>query len=142
MALPINNNQPLGATRVHGDAAGVVNFDIGMAGDTSTGIIIATGLTKGPTAFGITANVTLTSELGVGGVVETVLRRVGVASTTTMYQVDGAQISLLLEATGFEAASNVAAALNSPVISTTANVANIVPVGFTVTNVGFKLATA
>jgi len=141
MALPINNNQPLGATRVHGDADGVVNFDIGMTGDNSVGIIIATGLTKSPTAFKITANVaTLTSEMGVGGVVESVLRRVGVASTTTMYQVDGAQISLLVEATGFDDA-NLAAALNSPALSTTANVANIVPVSFTVSSTeGFKLA--
>lgn len=140
MALPINNNQPLGATRVHGDAAGVVNFDIGLTGDVSTGIIIAPGLTKTPTAFKITANATLVSELGVGGVVETVLRRVGVASTTTMYQVDAAVISLLVEATGFDDA-NLQTALNTPTISTTANVANIYPLSFTVSSTeGFKLA--
>jgi len=140
MALPINNNQPLGATRVHGDADGVVNFDIGMTGDNSVGIIIAPGLTKSPTAFKLTSNVDLTVEMGVGGVVESTLRRVGVESTTTMYQVDGSVISLLVEATGFTD-TTLATALNSPVLSTTANVANIVPVGFTVSSTeGFKLA--
>ena len=129
-------------TRYNGDANGVVNMDISLHGIASNAKIISTGLTKHPTAFKITSNIDLSTDMGVGGSVESVLRRVGVASTTVMYQVDGPQISLLVEATGFDDA-NLAAALNTPTISTifVANVANVQPLSFTVSSVeGFKLA--
>lgn len=129
-------------TRYNGDANGVVNVDIGIHGTVSNARIISTGLTKHPTAFKITANVDVSTDLGVGGSVESVLRRVGIASTTVMYQVDGPVISLLVEATGFDDA-NLQTALNTPTISTVfvATVANVQPLSFIVSSTeGFKLA--
>jgi hypothetical protein len=89
-------------TRVNGDANGVVNMDIGLNGDTSVGVIIATGLTKHPTAYKITST-SLDTEMGAGGKVERILRKLGVAATIVMYQVDtgGLQLNVLVEATGF-----------------------------------------
>lgn len=129
-------------TRYNGDANGIVNMDISLHGLTSNATIISTGLTKHPTAFKVTANVDVSTDMGVGGSVETVLRRVGVESTIVMYQVDATQISVLVEATGFDAA-NLQTALNTPTISTVyvAGVANVQPLSFTVSSTnGFKLA--
>lgn len=143
MSLPINNNQPLGATRVHGDANGVVNVNIGMAGDSSANVIIATGLTKQPTAYKIVANVAL--DMGEGSAVETILRSLQVASTVVMYQVTNTQLNVLVEAQGFGSDSAVANALPGTATSTvgsltTANV--LVPVSITTVSSagGFQLA--
>ena len=110
------NGFPGGVTRVHGDADGVVNVDVGLnqagQGLNSNATIIATGLTKHPTAYRIVANVSMDTDMGEGGVVETYLRRLQTASTVVMYQVDGSQISVLVEAQGFGSNANVLAALN------------------------------
>lgn len=87
-------------TRRAGDAKGVNNFDSGRG---FLGNIVATGLTKSPTAFKITlanSQTFTTTELATGGAVETILRTIGQDSTIVMYQADSAQLSVLVEATG------------------------------------------
>jgi hypothetical protein len=86
-------------TRYAGDAQGVNNVD--ATTDGTLGTIVATGLTKGPTALKITSVGTLSqSDSGTGGIVESILRQIAIDSTVTMYQVDTDRISVLLEATG------------------------------------------
>ena len=104
------NGFPGGVTRVHGDADGVVNVDVGLnqagQGLNSNATIIAT-------AYRIVANVSMDTDMGEGGVVETYLRRLQTASTVVMYQVDGVALSVLVEAQGFGSDANVLAALNA-----------------------------
>ena len=86
-------------TRYAGDASGVNNVDATY--DGTLGTIVATGLTKNPTALKITSVGTLAaSDSGTGGIVESILRQIAVDSTVTMYQVDTSQISVLIEAPG------------------------------------------
>jgi hypothetical protein len=86
-------------TRYAGDAQGVNNVD--ATTDGTLGTIVATGLTKSPTALKITSVGTLSaSDSGTGGIVESILRQIAIDSTVTMYQVDTDRISVLLEATG------------------------------------------
>lgn len=87
-------------TRVNGDAKGVVNVDSGK---------IVSFISKYPTAFKITAGASLDAEVGVGGLVEAAIHALQLASTVIMYQVDGAQLSVLVEATGFDDAAAQAA---------------------------------
>jgi hypothetical protein len=89
-------------TRYAGDANGINNFDAKT--DGTLGTIIATGLTKAPIALKISGLGTFTAaESGTGGAVETILRNIGIDSTIVMYQVDSAQLSVLLEANGSSA---------------------------------------
>ena len=93
-------------TRYAGDANGVNNVD--ATTDGTLGTIVATGLTKNPTALKLTSFDTspLTSaDSATGGVVESVLRAIGVDSTIVMYQVDTDRVSVLVEATGSNAAT-------------------------------------
>lgn len=86
-------------TRTAGDAQGVNNVD--LATDGTLGTIVATGLTKNPTALKITSVGTLSSDdSATGGIVEAILRQIAVDSTIVMYQVDTDRISVLVEATG------------------------------------------
>jgi len=86
-------------TRYAGDAQGVNNVDSNTAGALAT--IIATGLTKNPTALKITGFGTFSAtESGTGGPVEAILRSIAIDSTIVMYQVDTTQISVLVEAIG------------------------------------------
>lgn len=92
-------------TRFAGDAKGINNVDAKY--DGTLGTIVATGLTKNPTALKLTtfdANFTASSS-DTGGIVEAVLRAIAVDSTVVMYQVDTAQLSVLVEATGTDAAT-------------------------------------
>ena len=87
-------------TRYAGDANGVNNVDAKY--DGTLGTIIATGLTKNPTALkivqpGVTNQ---QSDSATGGNVEAILRSIGIDSTITMYQVDTDRLSVLCEATG------------------------------------------
>ena len=94
-------------TRTNGDAKGVVNVDVGTHG-SGIGAIIATGIGKHPTAFKIDSSIDLRGEMGVGGQVETILRVISTRSTIIAYQVennDSGQVSVLVEATSFDAAS-------------------------------------
>jgi hypothetical protein len=94
-------------TRTNGDAKGVVNVDVGTHG-SGVGQIIATGIGKHPTAFKITSDYDLRGGMSVGGQVETMLRVISTRSTIIAYQVendDSGQVSVLVEATSFDAAS-------------------------------------
>ena len=86
-------------TRYAGDATGVNNVNSTYDGTLAT--IIATGLTKNPTALKITGFGTFSAtESGTGGPVEAILRSIAIDSTIVMYQVDTTQISVLVEAIG------------------------------------------
>ena len=93
-------------TRYAGDAQGVNNVDANYAGALAT--IVATGLTKNPTAIKITLANSQTftvAESGTGGAVETLLRNIAIDSTIVMYQVDTSQLSVLCEAVGASTAT-------------------------------------
>jgi hypothetical protein len=91
-------------TRYAGDAQGVNNVDAKTDGTLAT--IVATGLTKNPLALKITGFGTFVAgESATGGAVETILRSIAIDSTIVMYQVDATQISVLVEATGSNAAT-------------------------------------
>lgn len=98
-------------TRTSGDAKGVVNVDVGTHG-AGIGAIVATGIGKHPTAFNIVAGVDLRGETGTGGAVEAILRALTVQSSILAYQVENdtsGQVSVLVEATSFDAAGLQAA---------------------------------
>lgn len=87
--------------RVNGDANGIVNYDISLSGVSSLGKIISNGIGRHPTAYKIVAPATLAAEMGVGGKVESALRTIQIAASTLAYQVDAAQLSVLVDATGW-----------------------------------------
>lgn len=125
-------------TRYAGDANGINNVDAKYDGTLAT--IIATGLTKNPTAFKITGLGTFSAaESATGGPVETILRAIGVDSTVVMYQVDTTQLSVLVEATGTDAAG-----LQTRIRALGGNIglaANIYAASATVSSsTGFKIA--
>ena len=92
-------------TRYAGDAQGVNNVDAKT--DGTLGTIIATGLTKNPTALKISGFGTFSAaESATGGAVETILRSIAQDSTITCYQVNSGSLSVLLEATGAGAANS------------------------------------
>jgi hypothetical protein len=88
-------------TRTAGDAKGVMNVDTAYDGTLAT--IVATGLTKNPTAIKITLGKSQTFDAAssaTGNSVETILRQIAIDSTVVMYQVDSGQLSVLVEAAG------------------------------------------
>jgi hypothetical protein len=126
-------------TRTAGDAQGINNVDAKY--DGTLGTIIATGLTKNPTAFkvaGLTGTLSA-AESATGGPVEAILRAIAVDSTVVMYQVDTDRISVLVEATGTNAAG-----LQTRIRALGGNIglaANIFATNATVSSAdGFKLA--
>ena len=126
-------------TRYAGDANGVNNFDSGRG---FLGNIVATGLTKSPTAIKVTlanSQTFTTSELATGGAVETILRTIALDSTIVMYQADTDRLSVLLEATG-NTTANIGARITSlGNVGIAANVYCGPGVSVSSTN-GFKLA--
>lgn len=131
-------------TRYAGDAQGVNNVDATTDGTLAT--IIATGLTKSPTAISVTLGKGQTFAKGdsaTGGPVESILRQIAIDSTVVMYQVDTTGLSVLCEATGSTTASigtRIATLANASSTLGTGNVwANAATV---VSTVGFKLATS
>ena len=88
-------------TRYAGDASGVNNVDATYDGTLAT--IIATGLTKNPTAIKVLLGKSQTFDSlssGTGNAVETILRQIAIDSTIVMYQVDTDRLSVLVEAAG------------------------------------------
>jgi len=130
-------------TRYAGDAQGINNVDATY--DGTLGTIIATGLTKNPTALSITLGKSQTfavADSATGGVVETFLRQIAVDSTIVMYQVNSGQLSVLLEATG-NTTTNIVARITALGNATVAGGSNIWANSVTgVSTVGFKLATS
>lgn len=128
-------------TRYAGDANGINNFDAKY--DGTLGTLIATGLTKSPTAFSIKLGKSQTFDVvdsTTGGVVETILRQVAVDSTIVMYQVDSGQMSVLVEATGSNVAT-IAARIQALGNASVAGGSNIWANTTTISgSVGFKLA--
>ena len=131
-------------TRTAGDAQGVNNVDATY--DGTLGTLIATGLTKNPTAISITLGgaVLQTFRAGdsaTGGPVEAILRQIAVDSTIVMYQVDTKGMSVLLEAQGnitTAIATRIQSLGNASATLGTGNVwANVTTVSSTV---GFKLS--
>lgn len=128
-------------TRYAGDAFGVNNFDATY--DGTLGTIIATGLTKSPTAIKVTLGKSQTFaavDSTTGGAVEAILRQVAVDSTIVMYQVDTSQLSILVEATG-NTTTNIGARIQSLGNASVAGGSNIWANTTTVSSSnGFKLA--
>ena len=91
-------------TRYAGDANGINNVDAKY--DGTLGTIIATGLTKNPTAIKVllgapgAAQTFAAGDSATGGPVEAILRQIAIDSTIVMYQVDTDRLSVLVEATG------------------------------------------
>jgi len=88
-------------TRYAGDANGINNVDTKYDGTLAT--IIATGLTKNPTAFTVKLGKSQafdSLDSATGNAVETILRQVAIDSTIVAYQVDSGQLSVLCEAVG------------------------------------------
>jgi hypothetical protein len=131
-------------TRYAGDAQGINNVD--ATTDGTLGTIIATGLTKNPTAIKITLGGAvqqsfLKGDSSTGGPVEAILRQIAIDSTIVMYQVDTNQLSVLVEAAGNTTtaiATRIASLGNASAAFGTGNVwANVATVSSTN---GFKLA--
>jgi len=127
-------------TRYAGDAQGVNNVDSDYLG--TLGTVIATGLTKNPTAVSIVLGKSQTFVLAdstTGGVVETFLCQIAVDSTIVMYQVNSGQLSVLLEAAG-NTTTNILARITALGNASVAGGSNIWANAATLTNTGFKLA--
>jgi len=87
-------------TRYNGDSQGVVNVDRSR-NDAGPAQIISTGIGKHITAIKINGGATFVGQMSVGGAVETILRVLQVKATVIAYQVDVAQLSVIVEATGW-----------------------------------------
>jgi hypothetical protein len=131
-------------TRYAGDANGVNNVDAKY--DGTLGTIVATGLTKNPTAIAVTLGgagpqVFLAGDSATGGPVEAILKQIAIDSTIVMYQVDTKGLSVLVEATGGTTsaiATRIATLANASATLGTGNVwANLATVTSTS---GFKLS--
>ena len=129
-------------TRYAGDANGINNVDAKYDGTLAT--IIATGLTKNPTAIKVLlgkSQAFATTDSETGGPVESILRQIAVDSTIVMYQVDSDRLSVLVEATGTDAnglQTRISTLANASATLGTGNVwANATTV---TTSTGFKIA--
>lgn len=132
-------------TRTAGDAQGVNNVDTNTTGALAT--IIATGLTKNPLALKLTLGTPgaqqafVAGDSATGGPVEAILRQIAVDSTIVMYQVDTNQLSVLVEATGSDAATIQTRVRTLGNASTTLGTGNVWANAITVTSsTGFKIA--
>lgn len=130
-------------TRYAGDAQGVNNVD--ATTDGTLGTIIATGLTKNPLALrvALVGQTFVAGDSATGGPVEAILKQIAVDSTVVMYQVDAGALSVLVEATGSNAATiqtRVQTLGNASTTLGTGNVwANVATVSSTL---GFKLSAS
>ena len=130
-------------TRYAGDAQGVNNVDATTDGTLAT--IIATGLTKNPLALrvALVGQTFVAGDSSTGGPVEAILKQIAVDSTVVMYQVDAGALSVLVEATGSNAATiqtRVQTLGNASTTLGTGNVwANVATVSSTL---GFKLSAS
>ena len=81
-------------TRTNGNAQNVVSVgNIALSTEASSlGVPISTGIGKPIQAFSVNANVALTTALGTGEAVESILRTIGLNSTLLAYQVSSAGI--------------------------------------------------
>ena len=129
-------------TRYAGDAQGINNVDAKTDGTLAT--IIATGLTKNPTAIKVLLGKSQSfaaTDSATGGPVESILRQIAIDSTIVMYQVDSDRLSVLVEATGTDA-SGLQTRINTLAnASATLGTGNVWANASTVsTTTGFKIA--
>jgi hypothetical protein len=128
-------------TRTAGDAQGVNNVDAKYDGTLAT--IIATGLTKSPTALKVALGKSQTlaaADSATGGVVETILRTIAQDSTIVMYQVDTDRLSVLVEAIGSDA-STINTRIQALGNATVAGGSNVwANASTTTSSTGFKIA--
>lgn len=129
-------------TRYAGDAQGVNNVDAATDGTLAT--IVATGLTKNPTAIKIALGKSQTFLVGdsaTGGPVEAILRTIAIDSTIVMYQVDTSQLSVLVEAAGNTTTNIGTRITNQGNLSAAFGTGNVWANAATVTSTtGFKIA--
>ena len=130
-------------TRTNGNAQNVVSVGNIALSDaaSSANVLISTGIGKPVQAFAINSNVSMTSQLGTGQGVETILRVLGLNSTLLAYQVGTANngavsnglLSVLIEDSAWNATdlqANIRAATSSGYNTT----------GIVVTQPGLRLA--
>ena len=129
-------------TRYAGDAQGINNVDAKTDGTLTT--IIATGLTKNPTAIKVLLGKSQSfaiTDSATGGPVEAILKQIAIDSTIVMYQVDTDRLSVLVEATGgtdSTIGTRIATLANA---SSTLGTGNVWANAATVTSTtGFKIA--
>ena len=81
-------------TRTNGNAQNVVTVgNVNISSEASTiGTVVATGIGKPVQAFSINSNVAMTTSLGSGEAVETILRTIGINSTLLAYQLSSAVV--------------------------------------------------
>lgn len=104
-------------TRTAGDANGVVHVDTAAHGG-GIGSIVSTGIGKRPTMFRVVSNADLSSETGVGGKVEAIIRAVAIKATVIAYQVednDSGKVHVLVEATGWASDSELDVAVTDAI---------------------------
>lgn len=118
-------------TRRNGDARGVTHVDVSRGDVAGGGIgsIISTGIGKHPTMFLIDAGTDLRDEMGVGGLVETLIRVVATKATVIAYQVENnnsGEVRVLVEASGWSDDADLQSTLRgvSGLGSATANSGN------------------
>ena len=125
-------------TRTYGSASGVANVDIGLSTDTSTGIPISF-ISKKPIFLKVTGGSTFANDLASGYAVEALLRTICQSATILAYQVDAAQVSILLEASGWANDAAIQTAVQAIPTSASASSYNFSSTTVASTN-GFKLA--
>jgi hypothetical protein len=81
-------------TRTNGNAQNVVSVGaVPASTEASTiGTVVSTGIGKPVQAFSINSNVAMTTSLGSGEAVETILRTIGINSTLLAYQLSSAVV--------------------------------------------------
>lgn len=109
-------------TRTAGDARGITHVDISRSDVAGGGIgaIISTGIGKHPTMFLVSVEADLRGEMGVGGLVESIIRTIATKATVIAYQVqndNSGEIRVLVEATGWSNDAELANALGANVSS-------------------------
>ncbi len=130
-------------TRTNGNAQNVVSVgNISFSTEAgSANVLISTGIGKPVQAFAINSNVSMTTQLGTGEGVETILRTIGLNATLLAYQVGTANngavsnglLSVLIEESSWNATdlqANIRAATSSDYNTT----------GIVVTQPGLRLA--
>ena len=130
-------------TRTNGNAQNVVSVgNIALSTEAaSANVLISTGIGKPVQAFAVNSNVSMTTQVGTGEGVETILRAIGLTTTLLAYQVGTANngavsnglLSVLIEeanVTAAELQTSIRAATNSTYDSS----------GVVVTQPGLRLA--
>ena len=128
-------------TRTNGDLNCVNHVDVTP---TANGTVVSTGIGKAPQFFRIASNITTTNynwvnQLGTGYGGEAVMQVIGTKATVLAYQPDAAILSVMIEASDWNATDLQA---NLRALGTSVGADNLNYSGLSVTDVGMKLATS